>query len=56
VKGVEEVKPSVSEKLVRVTFDPKLTSVKQLVKTINTKTRYRAREPQPSGKPGSGKS
>lgn len=56
MKGVTEVKPSVSEKLVRVQFDPEQTSVKELVKTINEKTSYRCREPKPSGKPGAEKS
>jgi hypothetical protein len=45
-KGVEKVRTSVPEKLVHVTFDPQRTSVKELVKTINTKTEYRAREPK----------
>jgi hypothetical protein len=49
-KGVQKVRTSVPEKLVHVTFDPQLTSVKDLVKTINTKTEYRAREPKPDRK------
>ena len=32
--------------------DPQTTSVKELVKTINTKTSYRAREPKPAPKKG----
>jgi copper chaperone CopZ len=51
VKGVVEVKPSVDEKLVRVKFDPKQTSVKALVNQINTKTEYRASEPKATTKP-----
>jgi copper chaperone CopZ len=55
VKGVTEIKPSVPDKLVHVKFDPQQTSVKQLVKTINEKTTYLAREPKPSSKAKSGK-
>jgi copper chaperone CopZ len=48
VKGVVEVKPSVPEKVVRVTFDPDQTSVKALVNEINTKTSYKCSEPKKS--------
>ena len=47
VKGVTKCTPSVPDKLVRVTFDPTQTSVKELVKTINEKTDYQASEPKP---------
>lgn len=44
------MKPSVPQKLVHVKYDPAKTNVKALVKTINTKTSYRAREPKPTEK------
>src|SRR5579862_138533 len=46
VRGVQEVKPSIPERVIRVRFDPDRTSVKALVQEINGTTPYHARFPQ----------
>jgi copper chaperone CopZ len=50
VRGVQEVKPSIPEKVVRVRFDPDRTSVKALVREINGSTAFHANMPKPPAK------
>ena len=42
--GVQDAKASVPQKAVRVTYDPELISIEQLIDTVN-KTGYRAHKP-----------